>query len=168
MRLPDDGFLYELVDGWVTGKPAASVQAGVIAATLIFLMGPHVGGRGVMSCGKGGFRMSNGSVRAPAASFTRKERLPGGHAPSGFGSAAPDLCVEIIRPDEDWTDMTRKNCECFASGASFVWHLYPEAEQVVVFTSPTMMQAFTAEDTLTVVDLLPGFSCHVRDLFLTE
>ena len=168
MALRDDGYLYELVGGLVVGKPAASFRAGVIAANLTFLLAPYVRGRGAMSCGKGGFRVSNGSVRVPTASFTRKARMPGGHAPKGFGEAAPDLCVEIIRPDEDWADANRKVGEYFDAGASFVWHVFPEAQQVIVFTSPTETQTFEADDLLTAGDLLPGLSCRVSDLFVME
>ena len=168
MSLPDDGYLYELVDGLVAGKPAASFQAGVIAANIIALLGPHVRGRGFVSCGKGGFRMANGNIRVPATSFTRKERFPGGHAPDTFGDLAPDLCVEIISPSEKRVGMARKVQEYFDGGAVQVWHVFPERQEVIVFTSPTDTKTLGADDALDAGDLLPVFSCQVRELFETE
>ncbi len=168
MRLPDDGCLYELVDGFAVGKPWATFRAGVIAANLIGLLGPSARGRGVMTMGKAGFRMKNGNIRVPATSFTRKERLPGGHAPNGFGDMAPDLCVEIIRGAEEWTDMERKIGEYFDGGAQQVWHVFPETQQVTIFTSPKETRMLNSEDMLTAEDILPGFSCRVSDIFTRE
>lgn len=167
MRLPDDGCLYELVDGFAVGKPWATFRAGVIAANLIGLLGPYARGRGVMTIGNAGFRMKNGNIRVPATSFTRKERLPGGHAPNGFGDLAPDLCVEIIRPAEEGPE-SQKVGEYFDGGAKQVWHVFPETQQVIVFTSPTETRTLEAEDTLTADGILPGFSCRVSDIFTRE
>ena len=98
MRLPDDGFLYELEDGVLTGKPAVSLWEAAIAVNIIGLLGPYIRGTGVMTCGKAGFRMANGSIRVPALSFTRKERFPGGCAPDTFGDLAPTSAWRLFRP----------------------------------------------------------------------
>ncbi len=152
----------------MAGKPALSFFAGVITVNIVWQFAPHIRGKGVMSIGKAGFRMANGNIRVPSASFTRKERLPGGHAPNDFGDLAPDLCVEIISPSEEWADMARKVREYFDGGAQFVWHVFPERQQVTVFTSPTETQTFEGDDILDAGDILPGFSCRVNDLFLME
>ena len=52
--------------------------------------------------------MLSGNVRSPDVSFTLKERFPSGRPPKGFGEFAPDLCLEIISPSEDWDDALRK------------------------------------------------------------
>ena len=168
MCLPDDGYLYERVDGLVAGKPALTLWENNAAVNLVGLFGPLSRGKGIMTCGKGGFRMTNGNIRVPAVSFTRKARLPGGHAPDGFGDFAPDLCVEIISPSERCDQMTRKVQEYFAGGAVQVWHVFPERQEVVVFTSPTETQRFGADGLLDAGGLLPGFSCRVSDLFIDD
>ncbi len=168
MHLPDDGFLYEMVDGFAVGKPWATVYAGAIAVNVIGLLGPFARGRGVMSAGKGGFRMKNGNIRVPATSFTRKERIPGGRPSRGFGTVGPDLCIEIISPFEKKSDMADKVRDYFDSDAVQVWHIFPERQQITVFTSPTDTQTLNAEETLTAGDILPGFSCRVSDLFTQE
>ncbi len=168
MQLPDDGFLYELEDGFLTGKPAVSMWEAAIAVNAIWLLGPHARGKGIMTCGKAGFRMTNGNIRVPTLSFTRKERFPGGHAPDTFGDLAPDLCVEIISPSEKRDQMTRKVQEYFDGGATQVWHVFPERQEVVVFTSPAETQTLGAGDLLDAGGLLPGFSCRVADLFETD
>ena len=167
MRLPRDGRKWELVDGRLTEVPTSIVHEEIIF-NLIVLLTPFVRGHGIVTLGQGGFRMTNGNVRAPDVSFTRKERFPGGHAPDTFGDLAPDLCVEIISPSEKRADIDRKMREYFDNGAQFVWHVFPERQQVIVFTSPTKTQALSAEDALAAGDLLPGFSCRVGDLFILE
>ena len=62
----------------------------------------------------------------------------------------------------------RKLHDYFDAGASLVWHIFPEAQQMVVFTAPTEPQFLGTDDLLTAADVLPGFSCRVGDLFLTE
>ncbi len=168
MRLPDDEFLYELVDGRLDGQPCKSFFVGIITANIVGLLGLFARGNGIMTLGKAGFRMANRNIRVPSVSYTRKERFPGGHAPDAFGGLAPDLCVEIISPSDRPGQMSRKVQEYFDGGAVQVWHVFPERQQVTVFTSPTEMQTLGAEGTLDAGGLLPGFSCRVADLFTLE
>lgn len=167
VRLPDDGRKWELVDGGAKEVPTSFLH-GQIIFLLSQLLGPFLRGRGGISLGQAGFRMRCGNVRVPDLSFTRRERLPGGAVPNTFGDAAPDLCVEIISPSEDRADMACKVEEYFASGAVLVWHVFPDTQTVLVFTSPTLSVTLSAGDTLTGGDLLPGFSCRVGDLFVLD
>ena len=139
-----------------------------IAVNAIWLLAPHTRGKGIMTCGKAEFRMVNGNIRVPTLSFTRKEWFPGGHAPETFGDLAPDLCVEIISPAERPGQISRKVQEYFDGGAVQDWHVFPERQEVVVFTSPTDAQTLGADGILDAGGLLPGFSCRVADLFKTE
>ena len=134
MGLPDDGFLYELVDGRLDGQPCKSFFAGIITANIVGLLGL----------------------------FSR------GHAPDSFGDLAPDLCLEIISPSERRGQMARKVQEYFDGGAVQVWHVCPERQQVMVFTSPTEAQTLDADGVLDADGILPGFSCRVADLFVLE
>ena len=167
MRLPNDGHKWELEDGRLTEVPTEFAH-DAIGINLVLLLGPHSRGLGFMSSGQAGFRMTDGNVRAPDVSFTRKERIPGGKPGYEFGSVAPDLCVEIISPSERRADMARKVREYFDGGAVQVWHVFPERQQVTVFTSPTETQTLDAGGILDAGGLLPGFSCRVADLFILE
>jgi Uma2 family endonuclease len=167
MRLPEDGRKYELVDGEATEVPA-NFEHGMIGAIIISLLMPSAKHRGAMTTGQAGFRMHNGNIRCPDVSFTRKERLPGGKAPRSFGDAAPDLCIEIISPSEEKADMLRKIDEYFNAGAEQVWHVFPESEQVIIFSSPSEAKTYDSADELDGGNLLPGFRCCVSDLFAME
>jgi len=167
MRLPKDGRKWEMEDGRLTEVPT-SIKHEKISFNLVMMMGPLTRGRGIVTLGQGGFRMTDGNVRVPDVSYTRKERFPGGHAPDTFGDLAPDLCVEIISPSERRAGMARKVREYFNTGAVQVWHVFPERQQVTVFTSPTDTQTLDTDGVLDAGGLLPGFSCRVADLFILE
>ena len=173
MRIPKDGpgnptaAKFELVDGRLTEVPT-KFEHDAIAVNLIMLLGPHMKGRGAGSIGQAGFRMANGNIRCPDISFTRLSRIPGGKVPNTFGTVAPDLCIEIISPSERQSDMRRKIDDYFDSGAQRVWHIFPEAQQVTIFTSPTESQTLNADAVLDAGDILPSFSCRVGDIFTTE
>ena len=170
LRLPKDGpgnpaaAKYERVNGRLREVPT-SFGHDEIGFNIILLIGPHMRGRGVGSTGQDGFRMANGNVRAPDVSFTRTERIPGGRPGTGYGSVAPDLCVEIISPSERPADIADKLRDYFDSGASLVWHVFPETQSVTVFMSPTEARTLNADDTLEAGGLLPGFACRVGDIF---
>lgn len=89
LHLPKDGRKYELVDGRLKEVPTGW-QHDEISLNLAALMLPYARGRGSMSSGQAGFRMADGNLRAPDVSFTRRERIPGGKTPVGFGGVAPN------------------------------------------------------------------------------
>jgi len=171
MRLPKDGYKefhkFELVDGRLKEVPTR-FEHDAIGLNIVVLIGPFVRGHGAGTTGQAGFRMAGGNIRVPDVSFTRKSRLPGGKVPNDLGNVAPDLCIEIISPSEERADMARKVREYFDGGAEQVWHVFPEAQEVTVFTSPTEMQTLNVDDILDAGNILPGFACRVGDFFVTE
>jgi Uma2 family endonuclease len=164
LRLPDDGYKYELVEGEARMTPVY-FEHDAVGANIVAMLMPHTRGRGALSNGQAGFRMKNGNVRCPDVSFTRKERLPGGRVPRSFGDAAPDLCIEIISASEDPVETARKVREYFEAGAEQVWHLFPETTRLVLFHSPDRSIEYGPEEELEGGNLLPGFLCKVAELF---
>lgn len=164
LRLPDDGRKYELVDGEAKEVPAG-LRHDEIGAIIIYRLTPHVIGRGSLFGSQAGFWMTSGNTRSPDVSFTRKERLPEGKAPVGFGDTAPDLAIEVISLSEDAADVFRKLGEYFASGSQQVWLVEPDTQQVTVYRSLMNPRTYNAQDEITAGDLLPGFRCRVADLF---
>lgn len=167
MRLPDDGHKYELVDGEPKEVPT-SFEHDIIGITVATLLRAAARGRGFVAGSQAGFRMITGNLRCPDVSFTLKSRLPDGKPGTGFGDAAPDLCVEIISPTEEPADMERKLQEYFASGAKRVWHMFPETQTIKVFVSPTEFRIYTAQEEIDGGDFLPDFRCLAGDLFVLE
>lgn len=167
MSLPDDGRKYELIDGEAKEVPA-NFEHDVIGMGVGAIIRPFAKGRGFVAGSQAGFRMTDRNIRCPDVSFTLKENVTGGRPGPWFGERAPDLCVEIVSPSEDRTDMQRKVGEYFASGAQFVWHMFPETQTIRVFTSPIDSKLLGPTDKIDAGELLPGFTATVADLFALE
>lgn len=166
-RLPADGRKYELVDGEVREVPA-SVRHDQIVIRLARCMGEAADAVGILVGSQAGFRMRNGNVRCPDLSFIRYERLPNGEAPETFGDFAPDLCIEVISPTEEPADMRRKLQEYFEAGTQQVWHMFPVAQTIRVFTSPTDFVEYAADMEINAASLIPGFRAPVSELFAVQ
>jgi len=163
MALPDDGRKYELVDGEAKEVPTGG-RHGKIGSEINFLLRSVAKPYGSVFDSSTGFRMASGNIRSPDVSFMRFDRLPDGDAPVGFVDGAPDLCIEIISPSEDQRDSWRKVGEYFESGASQVWHVFPETRRVVVFRSMDDVRTYSDEDVLEADTVLPDFRHRVSDL----
>ncbi|MBW3624293.1 MAG: Uma2 family endonuclease [Armatimonadetes bacterium] len=168
LRLPEDGYKYELVEGEAKIVSPVYMRHDAIVMHVGAMLHPFTRGRGTLSASSAGFRMKSGNIRCPDISFTLKERLPGGITPNAFGDAAPDLCIEVISVSEDRGEMIRKVEESFESSAKQVWHLFPEPRRLRVYTSPTESVTLEAEDEIEGGDLLPGFHARVAELFEIE
>ena len=164
LRLPDDGRKYELVDGEAIEVPAG-VEHDAIVMRLGILLYPFAKDVGVLCASSAGFRMVTGNIRSPDVSFIRKERLPEGRLPKGFADFAPDLAIEVISPNEDWSELGRKLGEYFATGVKQVWLVDLENQVVTVYHSLTEVRVFHADDELYAGDMLPNFRCKVKELF---
>ena len=164
LRLPDNGRKYELVDGEPREVPT-TIQHDAIGANVVLLIGPFVRGRGILTIAQAGFRMMNGNIRIPDVAYTRKERLPGGKPPDTFADFAPDLAIEIVSLSEEVSEREQKLSEYLFSGVQQVWYLFPETQQVAVYTSPGDRKLYAPEEELEGGNLLPGFRCKVSELF---
>ncbi len=84
---------------------------------------------------------------------------------SSFLDVAPELVVEIMSPDDRWSDVTKKLEEYFSIGVRLVWVVDPESESIYAYRSLTDVRHFTKNDTLPGDDVLSGFGVSVADLF---
>lgn len=84
---------------------------------------------------------------------------------SSYLDVAPELIVEIMSPDDKWTDINDKLNEYFDIGVQIIWVVNPKRHQIHVYHSLTKTEILDAEDTLTGGEILPGFSVSVAELF---
>ncbi|MFN0122219.1 MAG: Uma2 family endonuclease [Blastocatellia bacterium] len=103
--------------------------------------------------------------RLPDVAFISRERMPATGEPEGRWEIVPDLAVEIISPNDVYEKVLTKVLEYLEAGVRQVWLVAPEQQMITLFRSPTELQVFTASQTLTCEDLLPGFRCELRELF---
>jgi Uma2 family endonuclease len=100
----------------------------------------------------------------PDLSFIAAARLPAEGAPLSKWEIPPDLAVEVISPNDLYSNVKAKLHEYLAAGVREVWLVEPESQDVTIYQSPTRDRILSEEDELTS-ELLPGFKCLVGDLF---
>jgi Uma2 family endonuclease len=171
LRLPHDGRKRELVDGGIRLSPAGG-RHGQISVELLVRIHAFVRERrlGVVFDSSTGFRIpgrqvGQQDVRSPDVSFVAAGRLPGERAPAGFVELAPDLAVEVLSPDDRRREVLEKVGEFLDAGTRQVWVLDPEERTAAVYRSLTDVRRLGESDSLDGGDVLPGFTCALRDIF---
>lgn len=103
------------------------------------------------------------TVRGPDISFWSKERLP--EVPEGYIEIAPDLTVEVVSPSDHFSRINRKLREYLDKGVRLIWVVDPEDRTVTIYRPGTEAVILTESQALDGGDVLPGFTCLVRELF---
>jgi Uma2 family endonuclease len=106
------------------------------------------------------------TMRAPDASFVRRERLPdAGPAQRAFLPFPPDLAVEVLSPSDRLSDALAKAVMYLQAGVRLVWLADPDRKTVTVFTPDAPPVTLAAGDTLDGGDVLPDLRIAVAELF---
>lgn len=103
-------------------------------------------------------------VGRPDASLIRADRLPGS-LPQGHCPVAPDLAVEVISPNDLFSEVREKVEEYLRAGVPLVWIVDPVTRTVEVRRGDGSAAVLYETDELSGEDVVPGFTCPVRDLF---
>jgi Uma2 family endonuclease len=109
-------------------------------------------------------RRNPDTVRGADVLFISHERYAGKRS-SSYLDVAPDLIVEVLSPNDAWTEVMQKLREYFAIGVRLVWVADPEAQIVYAYRALTDLREFPAGAELPGDDVLPGFSVPVARLF---
>jgi len=104
------------------------------------------------------------TVRGADVAFISYERLAQVQS-SSYLDIAPELVVEIMSPDDSWSNVMKKLAEYFAIGVQLVWVADPRQQQILVYHSLTRVERLDADDTLLGGDVLPVFQAPVVELF---
>jgi Uma2 family endonuclease len=107
-------------------------------------------------------------VRAPDVAFVSNERLAKVGMTKKFFPGAPDLAVEVVSPDDRPVDVHSKALQWLSSGASAVWVVDPAQRTVAVYQSATDIKTFSDFETFDGGNVLPGFTCNVRDILFSN
>jgi Uma2 family endonuclease len=110
-------------------------------------------------------RRSPDTLRGADVAVVRRDRFPTGKGVAGWLEGSPDLAIEIAGDSQSMSSLLKKAMEYLRAGSQMVWLLEEDPRHVVVLTSPDHIRVLGEEETLDGGDLLPGFSCTVRELF---
>ena len=166
----DDGYRYELVKGEIRRTPLTGFEHGIISAAIGSFLDKHVEmNRLGYVCSAGtGFKITQkpDTVRAPDAAFVKQSAIEEKGIPKGYWEGAPDLTVEVISPSDTYTEVAEKVDEWLNAGCAMVWVINPRRETVEVYKSPEDIIVLHGDDVLEGGDVIEGFQCPVKDLFV--
>lgn len=169
LAMPDDGIRRELVEGEIREMTPAGWQHGRIAGNIASELGPHVRKHrlGAMATAEASYRLSADpdTLRVPDVSFVRQERIDLVGDTEGYWPGAPDLAVEVVSPNDRYSEVSAKVDEYLAAGTSMVVLVDPRNRKVVVFRASGAPLELMEDDVLDGEDVVPGWRLPVRDIF---
>lgn len=169
IRMPDDGFKYELVEGRLVTMMPAGFSHGRLTVRLVAALDGYVEEHdlGAVLGPDTGFRLARtpDTVRAPDVSFVRKERIIEGKLPAGYWPGPPDLAVEVISPNDSMPEVENKVEEYLRRGVRLVWVVFPKRRAVAVYRPGAPSKLLSESDALDGGEVVPGFSFALSKLF---
>lgn len=105
------------------------------------------------------------TVREPDVAYISAQKLPLNIRSPGFWEGIPDIVAEIVSPSDSPQEVFDKARMWISFGAALVWTVDPETRTVEVHRPNQPLLKLSDDDTLDGGQILPGFSCPVRDLF---
>jgi len=163
LAMPDDGMKHELVEGVLLTMAPPGWDHGDIAAEIAMQMRAFVKARRL---GKvvveTGFILKRDpdTVRGPDVSFVQTDRVV---RTRKYYQGSPDIAVEVMSPDDRYSEVREKVREYLQAGTSVVIVVDP-AKQIAWSYTPEERR-LTIDDALTAPGVLPGWELPLRELF---
>ena len=152
LRMPDDGYRYELIAGELKKMSPAGWRHGLVASRLHVWLGRYVEEHnlGALFEGDTGFLLESDpdTVRAPDIAFIRRDRLAAQQPTEAFWPGAPDLAVEVISPGDTVHEVDEKVKGWLDAGAVMVWVIDPKWRSVTIYRSQADVKILTENDEL--------------------
>ena len=169
LRMPDDGYRYELVAGEIKRMPPPGWRHGVTAMRVGAMVREFAEQRqlGVSFAAETGFLLGRDpdTVRAPDYAFIRKDHFPAAEPEEAYWPGPPDLAVEVVSPGDTVHEIDDKVKGWLDAGALMVWVVNPRWRSVTVYRSTTDIKTLTENEDLSGEDVVPGFRCGVGEIF---
>lgn len=171
LTLPDDGYIYEVVEGVLVRVAGSGKQAARIGLRLGGRLGAHVDGArlGVVTGADGVYKFPGAETGLiPDVGFYAAERdalVVDDEKPIPF---EPDLAVEVASPSQSAREMAAKARVYLRAGTRLVWVVWPQSAHIDVWRSDVLtgpVQSLGLSDIIEGADVVPGFSYAVAELF---
>jgi Uma2 family endonuclease len=169
LRTPDDGLRRELVRGEVRTMAPAGSAHGRTAVNVTTPLDGHVKQNelGAVFAAETGFKISShpDTVRAPDVAFVRCERVEIVGEIEGYWPEAPDLAVEVVSPNDRFSEVEEKVEDWIAAGTRMVLIANPRSRTVTVRLPGNKIEILTERDTIQGGEVVPGWTLPVADVF---
>ena len=171
-QLPDDGMRYELVRGELRTMPPPKYQHGTLANRIGRSLERYVEAQrlGEVIRSEIGFLLTShpDTVRAPDVAFLSAARLAEVGDVADYFPGSPDLVIEVISPNDRYTEVEEKVTEWLEHGARLVFVVNPRNQTVNVHRPGQPRRTLGRDDLLDGEDVVAGWSLPVRALFDQE
>ncbi len=169
LRLDSEGVRGELIRGVLYETMPTGHEHGKIAANLTILLGGFIKPRklGSLTASDSGVWLERDpdTVREPDIAYFSAAKIPPGVRITGYAEVPPDLVVEIVSPSDSRREVSDKARMWLRYGVGLVWVVQPDTRTVDVQEPGRAVVTLTEHDTLDGLDVLPGFTCAVREVF---
>ena len=169
LRLDSEGVRGELIRGVLHEAMPTGNTHGKVVASLVIELGSFVKPRrlGTLVTSDSGVLLERDpdTVREPDIGFTSVERMPLDDDTPGYAEVAPDLVVEVVSPGDKQREVNDKARMWLSHGVRLVWVVYPQTRTVNVHREGQAVLTLGEDDALDGLDVVPGFSCPLRDVF---
>ena len=171
LTIPDDGYIYEVVDGILvrmagSGEDATRIGLRLGARLLTYAEDHRLG---VVTGADGVYKFPGAETGLlPDAGFYALARRATPRDTSKPVPFAPDLAVEVASPSQEADAMAAKARVYLRGGTRIVWIVWPQAQHIDVWHQDTPdrpIGTLNMGDTLDGEDVLPGFTCPVGAVF---
>ena len=169
LAMPDDGNRYELAEGMLIMMSPAGSEHGRIAGRIFARLAVHVEQchLGETYAAETGFRIATSpdTVRAPDAAFVSHERLSTVEPTRGYLPLAPDLVVEVVSPNESFSDVETKVAGWLAAGTRIVLVADPADLSLRVYERGGEVRVLKRGDTFDAGEVCRHWTLDVDDAF---
>jgi Uma2 family endonuclease len=123
-------------------------------------------GRGVVFDSSTGFRLPNGAMRSPDATWVELSRLKNlsHQEKEQFIPLCPDFVIEVASPSDDVSGLREKMNEYVECGLHLGWLILPATTQVEVYTAEGV-ETLNSPVTITGDPVLPGFRLELASIW---
>ncbi|HYL97880.1 MAG TPA: Uma2 family endonuclease, partial [Blastocatellia bacterium] len=157
------------VKGELRRMAPAGHEHGRVAVSFTWRLAQHVTAKqlGIVYAAETGFRLASDpdTVRAPDAAFVTRERAEAVGKVEGYFPGAPDLAVEVVSPNDSYSEVESKALDRLEAGALAVLVLNPRRPTVTLYPSSTEICILGDDAILDLDSVVPGFKIAIRDIF---
>ena len=107
------------------------------------------------------------TVREPDIAYFSAAKIPLGAMDTGYAEVVPALVVEIASLTDSQREVRDKAEMWLRYGVGLVWVVQPDTRTVDVYQPGRAMVTLAEHSTLDGLDVLPGFTCAISDIFDT-
>ena len=169
LRLYSEGVRGELIRGVLCETMPTGYEHGKTVVNLAMLLGGFVKSQklGSLTASDSGVWLERDpdTVREPDVAYFSSEKMPPGVRVEGYAEVVPDLVVEIVSPNDSLSEVNDKALMWLSYGVRLVWVVNPSTHSVDVHREGSVASTLTENDALDGVDVLPGFTCVVSEVF---